>query len=96
MKILVLPGDGIGPEITQATLKVLEAARARFRLELELVHDVVGHESYRLHGTTVRDVLLEQAKRADGLILGWPVSTSTTKARARSTLQVLRKGLDLW
>ena len=37
MKILVLPGDGIGPEITDATLKVLEAARTRFGLPLELL-----------------------------------------------------------
>ena len=32
MKILVLPGDGIGPEITAATLAVLDRANARFKL----------------------------------------------------------------
>ena len=35
MKILVLPGDGIGPEITEATLAVLDRANARFKLGLE-------------------------------------------------------------
>jgi 3-isopropylmalate dehydrogenase len=34
MKLLVLPGDGIGPEITQATLAVLGAAERRFKLGL--------------------------------------------------------------
>ena len=35
MKILVLPGDGIGPEITEATLAVLDRANAKYRLGLE-------------------------------------------------------------
>ena len=35
MKILVLPGDGIGPEITEATLAVLDRANAKFKLGLE-------------------------------------------------------------
>jgi 3-isopropylmalate dehydrogenase len=98
VKILVLPGDGIGPEITRATLKVLEAARARFRLELELVHDVVGHESYRLHGTTVRDVLLEEAKRADGVILG-PTASLDFHDEGKGEInpsKFFRKGLDLY
>jgi len=67
MQILILPGDGIGPEITAATLVVLEAVRERFSLPLELEHDVVGYESFRRHGTTVRDSLLEDARRADGV-----------------------------
>ena len=35
MKIIVLPGDGIGPEITEATLSVLDRANARFKLGLQ-------------------------------------------------------------
>ena len=53
MEILVLPGDGIGPEITAATVKILKAASHRFNLGLALVEDVVGHESLqalRHHG----------------------------------------------
>ena len=42
MKILVLPGDGIGPEITQATLAVLDRANAKFKLGLEWEHDEMG------------------------------------------------------
>jgi len=98
MKILVLPGDGIGPEITEATLKVLEAAKARFGLPLDLVHDVVGHESYRLHGTTVRQTLLEDAKKADGLILG-PTASLDFRDEGKGEInpsKFFRKGLDLF
>lgn len=98
MKILVLPGDGIGPEITEGTLKVLEAARARFRLQLELVHDVVGHESYRRHGTTVRQMLLEDAKKADGVILG-PTASLDFRDEGKGEInpsKFFRKGLDLF
>ena len=62
MKILVLPGDGIGPEITAATLAVLRAASERFGLGLALEQDVVGHESLRRYGTTVRPEVLAAAR----------------------------------
>jgi 3-isopropylmalate dehydrogenase len=67
MQILVLPGDGIGPEITAATLAVLRAASERFGLGLALEQDVVGHESLRRYGTTVRPEVLtgSQSRRAD-------------------------------
>ena len=74
MRILVLPGDGIGPEITAATVAVIRAAAKRFALPLDLVEDVVGHESLKRHGMTVRPDLLEKARAADGLILG-PTAT---------------------
>lgn len=98
MKILVLPGDGIGPEITEATVKVLEAAKARFGLPLDLVHDVVGHESYRRHGTTVRQSLLEDAKSADGVILG-PTASLDFHDEGKGEInpsKFFRKGLDLF
>ena len=42
MKILVLPGDGIGPEITDATVRVLHALDERFGLRLELDTEQIG------------------------------------------------------
>ena len=98
MRLIVLPGDGIGPEITAATLGVLRAADKRFRLELELVEDVVGHESLKRHGTTVRPGLLETVKRADGLILG-PAATYDFKDPAKGEINpsaYFRKNLDLF
>ena len=42
MKLVVLPGDGIGPEIVSATLTVLKAADERFGLGLELEEHAIG------------------------------------------------------
>jgi 3-isopropylmalate dehydrogenase len=98
MRLLVLPGDGIGPEITAATLAVLRAASDRFQLGLEIVEDVVGHASLERHGTTVRPELLDVAKHADGLVLG-PTATFDFKDPTRGEINpsmLFRKQLDLF
>ncbi|WP_426956562.1 isocitrate/isopropylmalate dehydrogenase family protein [Muricoccus radiodurans] len=73
MDIVVLPGDGIGPEITEATLEVLRAADARHGLGLTFETHDIGFKSLETHGTTLRPEVFERACRADGTILG-PVS----------------------
>jgi len=98
MQILVLPGDGIGPEITAATLAVLHATSRRFNLGLVLEEDVVGHESLRRHATTVRPDVLAAARKADGLILG-PTATADFKDAAHGEINpsmFFRKNLDLF
>ena len=74
MKILVLPGDGIGPEITAATLTVLERANALFKLELQWQHEEIGLPSLKKEGTTLPARVLEAARSSDGVLLG-PLST---------------------
>jgi 3-isopropylmalate dehydrogenase len=98
MQILILPGDGIGPEITAATVKILQAASHRFNLGLVLVEDVVGHESLRRYGTTVRPELLEKAKAAQGIVLG-PTATYDFKDESKGEInpsKFFRKSLDLF
>jgi 3-isopropylmalate dehydrogenase len=98
MQILVLPGDGIGPEITAATLDVLRAASERFGLGVALTEDVVGHESLHRYGATVRPEVLEAARKADGLILG-PTATLDFKDAAHGEINpsmFFRKNLDLF
>jgi 3-isopropylmalate dehydrogenase len=98
MQILVLPGDGIGPEITAATRQVLEAASKRFALGLDLIEDVVGHESLRKHGTTIRPEVLDKARTADGIILG-PTATADFKDPTRGEINpsmFFRKTFDLF
>ena len=73
MKILVLPGDGIGPEITTATLTVLNRANALFKLGLEWEHDEMGWATLKKEGTTCPPRILEKARAAAGVLLG-PVS----------------------
>ena len=70
MKILVLPGDGIGPEIVASSLQVLEAVSDKLGLGLSFDHDEVGFVSLEKHGTTLRDSVLEKARGYDGIILG--------------------------
>ena len=73
MKILVLPGDGIGPEITRATLDVLRAADAALSLDLEFEARDIGLASLAARGTTLPSEVLERIPEVDGVILG-PVS----------------------
>ncbi len=70
MKLLVLPGDGIGPEITAAAVNVLRAADARFGLGLHLDFEDIGFVALKKHGTTLRDETLHKARDYDGLVLG--------------------------
>ena len=98
MRVIVLPGDGIGPETMAATVEVMQAASRRFGLKLELVDDVAGHESLRLHGATVTPALLEKVRQADGLMLG-PMSTYEFKDEAKGEInpsKFFRKSLDLF
>ncbi|MDH5410552.1 MAG: isocitrate/isopropylmalate family dehydrogenase, partial [Alphaproteobacteria bacterium] len=73
MKILILPGDGIGPEITEATIAVLNAANRRFGLNVELDRGEVGFAALAASGCTCPPDVIERARAADGIILG-PVS----------------------
>src|SRR5258707_10700564 len=98
MRLMVLAGDGIGPEITAATLVVLKAAVRNFRLDLGIEEEAVGHESLKRYGTTVRPDLLDKARAADGLILG-PTSTFDFKDPEKGEINpsmFFRKKLDLF
>ncbi|MDB5541716.1 MAG: 3-isopropylmalate dehydrogenase [Devosia sp.] len=98
MRLLVLPGDGIGPEIMAATLEVLDSVSARFALGLKFVHDMVGHASLARHGTTVREELIDEAKRCAGIVLG-PTATFEFKDPSKGEVNpsmFFRKRLDLY
>jgi 3-isopropylmalate dehydrogenase len=69
-KILVLPGDGIGPEIIAEAVKVLEKLRADFNLNVELESGLVGGAAYDEHATPLPESTLTLAKQADAVLLG--------------------------
>ena len=73
MRILALPGDGIGPEIMAATVKVLEAAGAALSIDFEFETCEIGFASLEACGTTFPDAVAARVAEADGVILG-PVS----------------------
>ena len=98
LRLLVLEGDGIGPEITAASLQVLEAAARRSGVELALEHAEIGHKALAAKGTTFPDTVLDKAKAADGIILG-PVSHNEYPPVAEGGINpsgYLRKHLDLF
>ncbi|RAK60183.1 isocitrate/isopropylmalate dehydrogenase family protein [Phenylobacterium hankyongense] len=73
MHILVLPGDGIGPEITEAALTVLRKLDAHLALSLTFEQADIGLASLKSRGTTLPADVLRRVPEADGVILG-PVS----------------------
>lgn len=98
MKIAVLPGDHIGPEITTAAVNVLEAASKRFDLGLEFEKHSVGHQSLESHGTTITDEVYEAASAADGILLG-PCDNGGYPPPSEGGINVpgkFRHGLDLY
>jgi 3-isopropylmalate dehydrogenase len=98
MNIVILPGDGIGPEITAAAVSMIEALSRRFGLGIELSHGIAGHQSLATHGVTVTGELLAQVRAADGLILG-PMATYDFKDESKGEInpsKFFRKNLDLY
>lgn len=85
MKIVVLPGDGIGPETMAVTVDILQNVSKKFNLQLELQHDIAGHDSLKKNGATVTDDLLEKVKKADGLMLG-PMATYDFKDETKGEI----------
>ena len=98
VNLLVLEGDGIGPEITAATVQVLRAADRAFALNLSFDQAAIGWAAHRSEGTTLPASAFEKAKAADGVLLG-PVSHNEYPPIAeggRNPSGELRKGLDLY
>jgi isocitrate dehydrogenase (NAD+) len=98
VRLVVMEGDGIGPEITAATLAVLRAVDHPFELGLSFTPVTIGLAALRAHGTTLPDAAVEAAKAADGVILG-PVSHNDYPPVAQGGLNPsgeLRKRLDLF
>jgi 3-isopropylmalate dehydrogenase len=98
MKFLVLPCDGIGPEIVAASVQVLQAANQRFNLGITLDHDLVGFDSLKQHGTTLRQKVLDQARSYDGVILGTQSHADypAPEKGGRNVSAGFRIGLDLY
>src|SRR5437660_33959 len=98
VRIVVMEGDGIGPEITAATMAVLGAADRVFKLGLSFTPVAIGLAALRAQGTTLPPAAVDAAKAADGVILG-PVSHNEYPPLVQGGLNPsgeLRKRLDLF
>jgi 3-isopropylmalate dehydrogenase len=98
MDIIVMPGDGIGPEIVAATLRMLEAASARFGLGLSIERHDVGLAALAREGSTFPARLLDRCRAAEAILLG-PVSHQDYPPREQGGVNpsgTLRIQLDLF
>lgn len=99
--VLILPGDGIGPEIVGEAVKVLETAKTKFNLDIELDNALVGGAAYDEFGTPLPEVTLEKAKNSDAILLGavggpkWD-ELENRELRPEKGLLGLRSGLELF
>lgn len=69
-KVLVLPGDGIGPEIVNEAVKVLNVAKEKFGLDVELDEALVGGAAVDAEGDPLPESTLEKARAADAILFG--------------------------
>ncbi len=69
-RILLLPGDGIGPEVTREARRVLEAAAGRFDLKLEFEEGLIGGAAIDAEGTPLSDACVETARGCKAVLLG--------------------------
>lgn len=100
MKILLLPGDGIGPEVVTQARLVLEACAQRNGFNLEFDDAVVGGAAIDALGTALPDGALRLAQESDAVLLGavggpkWDDPKATV--RPEQALLGLRRSLDLF
>jgi isocitrate/isopropylmalate dehydrogenase len=98
MQILVLPGDGIGADISAATVEVVTAAAGIAGFKPAFSYADIGFASLEKHGTTFTDAVFDAARDADGVILG-PVSHNDYPPSDKGGLNPsgqLRRRLDLY
>ncbi|MGC3999493.1 MAG: 3-isopropylmalate dehydrogenase [Anaeromyxobacter sp.] len=98
--IVVLPGDGIGPEVTAEAVKVLEAIARRFGHQLTFTQHLMGGCSIDAHGTALTDEVLAACKASSAVLLGavggpkW--DDPSAKVRPEQGLLGLRRGLGVF
>ena len=99
-KILLLPGDGIGPEVIAEVKKIIEWFNSNKSLDFEIDQDLVGGAAYDKHGTPITDEAFYKAQESAAVILGavggpkWDNIDFSKKPE--SALLKLRKELKLF
>jgi 3-isopropylmalate dehydrogenase/methanogen homoisocitrate dehydrogenase len=90
--ILVAAGDGIGPEVVEAALHVIDG----LGLDIELVIEPVGMAGYQERGAAITDATVDLAREADAILFGAVTTPPPSKDGYRSPLLTLRRDLDLF
>jgi len=87
-RITLIPGDGIGPEVMDAALHVLEASNLKFDYQKAWA----GNACFHAMGTTIPDETIEMARKADATLFG----AVTTVSGQKSAIITLRKVMNLY
>ena len=69
-KIVILPGDGIGPEVMESALSVLDVISRKYNFEIDLIYEVVGGKSIDQYGVPITDSVLQSCVDSDAVLLG--------------------------
>jgi len=99
--LMLLPGDGIGPEIMAEVRRVLAWTAAAHSVTFDVSEGLIGGCSYDAHGVPLTDETLEKAGQSDAIVMGcvggpkWDGKTDYDK-RPEAGLLRLRKDLDLF
>jgi 3-isopropylmalate dehydrogenase len=98
--IVVLPGDGIGPEVMTECARVIDWVSHHTDLKITTTHDLVGGASIDVHGVPVTDAVIAKCKNTDAVMLGAVGGSQWDKVdytkRPEMGLLRLRKDLDLF
>ena len=99
-QVLLLPGDGIGPEVVREAVKVMRAAAELAGLTLTLTEGLVGGAAVEATGSPLTESTLAQGKQADAVLLGAVGGPKWDKLpmanRPEKGLLQLRSGLELF
>ena len=99
-KLLILPGDGIGPEVMTQVRRVIDWLGKKRTISFDIDEDLVGGACYDAHGVSIRDETMEAAFEADAVLFGaaggpkW--DNVPREHRPEAGLLRLRKDLDLF
>jgi 3-isopropylmalate dehydrogenase len=100
-KIAILPGDGIGPEVMDEAIKILDAIRKKYHIQLSYEVADVGGTAIDKHGSALPDQTLQLCESSDAILLGsvggprWE-SLPPEKQPERAALLPLRKHFELF
>ena len=101
-KLLVLPGDGIGPEVTREARRVIDWFVARRGLKVEIEEGLLGGASHDRHGSFLTEETKARARAADAVLIGaeggpkWAHLRTGSGPEARSGLIRLRCELEVY
>ena len=99
-KILILKGDGIGPEVVEQAIKTLDAISKKYDCKFEYTEGLIGGVAIDKFGVPLPDETLELAKKSDAVFLGavgdWKYDTLDPAIRPEKGLLGIRKGLGLF